>query len=188
MAAGRANLNVPNLVLTGFMGTGKTVVGRKVAERLGRPFVDMDALIEAREGRTIPEIFAQSGEAYFRQVEAALVRELAVQRGLVIATGGGALVPAANRALMTRTGVVICLWADEATLIARLRGQRDRPLLNRPDWETFLRDLLAQRRPAYEALPYHVDTTGRSVEDVVEAVLAIYRQATSTQALKGRYP
>lgn len=173
--------NRPSLVVTGFMGTGKSAVGREVANRMRWPFVDTDALIEAREGRSIPEIFAQEGEPYFRRLEALLVRELAGQRGLVIATGGGMLVPEENRTLMVRTSVVICLWADEETLIARLRGQRDRPLLARPDWEAVLRRLLAQRRPAYRALPYHVDTTGKTVTEVAEEVIALYRQVVDGQ-------
>jgi len=177
MGTGPSLTAEPNLVITGFMGTGKSVVGRLVAQRLRRPFVDIDALIEAREGRSIPEIFAQEGEAYFRRVEAAVVRELAAQRGLVIATGGGALVPEENRRQMVQTSVVVCLWADEATLIERLRGQTDRPLLAHPDWETTLRTLLARRRSAYQALPYHVDTTGKRVEEVAEEVIALYRKS-----------
>ena len=170
-----AGVDERNIVLTGFMGTGKTEVGRRVAARLGRPFVDMDARIEEREGRTIPQIFAQSGEPYFRRLEAALVKELAAQRGLVIATGGGALIPEENRRLMVASSLVICLWADEETLLHRLRHDTQRPLLARPDWQRYLRDLLAARRPAYESLPYHIDTTGKTVDEVVEAVLALVR-------------
>ncbi len=169
-----------NLILTGFMGTGKSTVGRLVAARLQRPFVDMDALIAAREGRSIADIFAQEGEMYFRALEAALVQELAARHGLVIATGGGTLVNDALRTLLTRTGIVICLWADEATLIARLRGQTDRPLLAHSDWETTLKTLLARRRPAYEALPYHVDTTGKSVEEVAAEVIALFQRASAS--------
>ena len=88
----------PNIILTGFMGTGKTAVGQAVAERLGRWFVDMDAAIERRAGKPVSAIFAHDGEAAFRAMEAALCRELAGERNLVIATGGGALVAAANRA------------------------------------------------------------------------------------------
>ncbi len=168
---------MPNVVLTGFMGTGKSAVARRVAKRLGRPFVDMDVLIEKREGMTIPDIFAHKGESHFRHLEAALVRELAARAGLVIATGGGALVPEENRRRMVETAVVICLWADEETLIERLREDRRRPLLARPDWKNVLRDLLAQRRSAYRSLPYHVDTTGKSVDEVAEEVVAVYREA-----------
>ena len=111
-----------NVVLTGFMGTGKTVVGQEVARRLGCPFVDMDAEIEARAGKSISRIFAEDGEAAFRRMEAALCRELSngplgASEGpevssLVIATGGGALVEPANRALMMRRGAVICQTCD----------------------------------------------------------------------------
>ena len=165
-----------NVVITGFMGTGKSEVGRRVAARLARPFVDMDALIEQREGRTIPQIFAESGEAYFRRLEAALVRELAARRGLVIATGGGALIPEENRRAMVATGIVICLWADEATLIRRLEHDTSRPLLARPDWKTYLKTLLDRRRPAYERLPYHVDTTGKTVDQVADEIVALIKK------------
>ena len=96
-----------NLVLTGFMGTGKTSVGRQVAQRLGRPFVDMDVEIEARTGKSIPRIFAEDGEATFRRIESSLCQELGAQVGLVIATGGGALVDPANRAAVAQHGI---LW------------------------------------------------------------------------------
>jgi shikimate kinase len=96
-----------NLVITGFMGTGKTTVGQAVAARLGRPFVDMDAEIERRAGKPIARIFAEDGEAAFRRWEASICAELGLQRGLVIATGGGALVNPLNRAQMLRNGTVV---------------------------------------------------------------------------------
>ena len=170
---------VPNLVLTGFMGTGKSEVGRRVAQQLQRAFVDMDALIEAREGRSIPEIFAQEGEAYFRQREAEVIRELAEQEGLVIATGGGALIPEENRRRMAENGVIICLWADEETLIRRLAGDTHRPLLNRPDWRRTLRELLARRRNAYAQLPHHVDTTDKTPDQVATEVIRVYRESVA---------
>lgn len=173
-------MNAPNLVITGFMGTGKSTVGREVARRMGRPFVDMDELIETREGRTISEIFAQHGEPYFRRLEAELVRELAAPRGLVIATGGGTLVSPENRAVMACTSVIVCLWADEETLIARLQGQENRPLLAGPRWREALVQLLTQRLPAYRSLPYHVDTTGKTIEEVAEEVIRIYNEAAKS--------
>ncbi|NLD73170.1 MAG: dephospho-CoA kinase, partial [Chloroflexi bacterium] len=98
-----------NIIITGFMGTGKSVVARAVAERLGRPLVDMDAVIAERAGKSIPEVFSQHGEATFRHYERLLCEELAQQRGLVIATGGGALVDAENRRLLGSGGLLICL-------------------------------------------------------------------------------
>ncbi len=174
-----------NIVVTGFMGTGKSEVGREVARRLARTFVDMDALIEEREGRTIPQIFVESGEPYFRQLEAALVQELSMKRNLVIATGGGALIPEANRATMLATGIVICLWADEDVLIQRLEDDHHRPLLARPDWQDHLRRLLAQRRPAYESLPYHIDTTGKTVSQVADEIVALVRSAEARPHVAG---
>ena len=109
MAVPSGSENPLNIILTGFMGTGKTSVGREVARRLGRPFIDMDAEIEARTGKSIPAIFAEEGEAHFRNLEAGLCRELSARRGLVIATGGGTLVNEENRRLMSSGGLVICL-------------------------------------------------------------------------------
>lgn len=177
-----------NIVITGFMGTGKTEVGREVARRLHRAFVDMDALIEEREGRTIPQIFMESGEPYFRQLEARLVEELASRRNLVIATGGGALIPEANRRRMVETGIVICLWAEEDALIRRLKDDNYRPLLARPDWQEHLRRLLAQRRPAYESLPYHVDTTNKSIPQVADEIIALVRSEEAHFHVAGKSP
>ncbi|MCS7040296.1 MAG: AAA family ATPase, partial [Caldilineales bacterium] len=120
MNSNSATASPPNLVLTGFMGTGKTAVGRAVAARLGRPFVDMDEWIARRAGMSIAEIFARQGEGAFRAMEAELVRELAGQRGLVIATGGGALVDPTNRETFCRTGLVICLTASVEAILARV--------------------------------------------------------------------
>ncbi|MBN1966226.1 MAG: shikimate kinase [Anaerolineae bacterium] len=166
-----------NLVLTGFMGTGKSTVGRLVAEALERPFVDMDAVIEQRAGRTIPRIFAEQGEAAFRRVERALCRELAARGGQVIATGGGALVDDENRALLIASGLVICLTAAPEALIARLQEESDRPLLAVPDPVARLRELLAVRAEAYAALPYHVETTDLTPSQVAEKVLALWQQS-----------
>lgn len=167
--------NSRNLILTGFMGTGKSTVGRRVAEQLGRPFVDMDELIAARAGMSIPEIFARMGEPAFRQMEAEVCQELAGQFGLVIATGGGALVNPANRQVMEASGRVVCLWASPEEVIERLAGDHGRPLLNAPDPLAEARRILEGRRTAYSALTWHVDTTGRPIEAVVEAVLRIWR-------------
>jgi shikimate kinase len=162
-----------NLILTGFMGTGKSTVGRLVAERLGRPFIDMDTVLEERAGQTIPAIFATHGEAAFRQMERDLCQELAARQGLVIATGGGALVDAANRERLTATGLVICLEASPDSLVARL-SESDRPLLQAADPEARIRELLAARAAAYAALPHHVDTTILTPEETVEVIIQLW--------------
>ena len=163
-----------NLVITGFMGTGKSSVARGVAARLGRRYVDMDALIEERAGMSIPEIFRQRGEEVFRQYERELCRELAAQENLVIATGGGALVDAANRAILGERGCLICLDCEVSELLHRLCGDQGRPMLWSEQPETRLRELLQMRRPAYAQIPYHVDTTYCSVGEVIDRVVALF--------------
>ncbi len=173
-----------NLILTGFMGTGKTSVGREVARRLGREFVDMDALIEAREGMAVAQIFAQRGEAHFRLLEAALCRELAAQPGRVIATGGGALIPDKNRETLGASGPVICLTATPDDILRRVASAADRPLLSVADPCAEIERLLAARREAYTAIPWQIDTTGLSVEKVADRVIELVGVAT----LRVRFP
>ncbi len=171
-----------NIILTGFMGTGKTAVGREVAARLGRPFVDMDEHIAARAGMTIPEIFSQHGEPYFRALESELAQNLAGQRGLVIATGGGALVDATNRERMARSGLAICLTAGVDDLLARVGGEdgegAGRPLLAGDDRRKRISDLLAGRAAAYAEIPFHIDTSGRGVDEVAPDVSALAGRET----------
>ena len=170
----------PNLILTGFMATGKTRVGQEVAQRLSRPFVDMDTEIEGRAGKSIPQIFAEDGEAAFRRVEADLCRELGARTGLVIATGGGALVDPASRAAMQRSGTVVCLTCDTDEILRRVRsaGKGERPLLQVADPRAEIERLLALRRPAYAALPWQVDTTHLTVEQVAQQVAALAEVVT----------
>ncbi|MDY7041614.1 MAG: 3-dehydroquinate synthase [Chloroflexota bacterium] len=174
------------VVVTGFMGTGKTTVGREVARRLVRPFVDMDAEIEARAGKSIPRIFAEDGEAAFRRMETALCQELSTQQGSVIATGGGTPVDPLNRDLMMRSGVVICLTCDVDEILRRLRGGDgpNRPLLDVADPRAEIERLLKTRREAYRAIPWQVDTTGLAVEEVAARVL----EFSGVITLRVRYP
>jgi 3-dehydroquinate synthase len=173
-----------NLVLTGFMGTGKTAVGQAVAERLGRPFVDMDAVIEARAGRSIADIFAEQGVDAFRALEAELCRELSAQSDLVIATGGGALVDSTNRAVMAATGTLVCLCADVPTILERVGRGETRPMLETADPRADVERLLAARRPAYAMMPWQVETTGRALEAVAGDVARL----ADVRALPVAYP
>jgi len=166
-------MSEPNIILTGFMGTGKTSVGREVAARLGRRFVDLDDLIVARAGKPIPQIFAEDGEPAFRALEAAVCQELRTPAGLVIATGGGAVLDPANREALAAGGVLICLDATPATIVARLAGKDGRPLLAGQELSQRVVALLNQRAPAYAAIPHHVDTSQLSIAAVAERVLAI---------------
>jgi shikimate kinase/3-dehydroquinate synthase len=165
-----------NIVLTGFMGTGKTSVGREVARRLGRPFVDMDDEIVARAGKPIPQIFQGEGEGAFRALEAEVCRELSERHGLVIATGGGALVDPENRRHMIASGPVFCLGCAPDGILGRLAGAQDRPLLEVADRRGEVTRLLGARQEAYAAIPRQIDTTHLTVEQVAARVIA---EATS---------
>lgn len=168
-----------NIVVTGFMGTGKTTVGRKVARRLDHRFVDMDAEIEARVGKSISRIFAEGGEAAFRQMEAELFEELRAHQDLVIATGGGALVDPVNRALMMKGSTIVCLTCEVDEILRRLNatdtadGIEERPLLDAADPRAEIERLLEIRHEAYASIPWHIDTTHLSVEEVAEQVIEI---------------
>jgi shikimate kinase/3-dehydroquinate synthase len=167
-----------HVVLTGFMGTGKTAVGQTVARQMDCSFVDMDAEIEARAGKTIARIFAEDGETAFRGMEAALCRELCQAppaAPLVIATGGGTLVDPANRALIMESGTLICLSCDPDEVLQRVGadGNPDRPLLDVADPRAEVERLLKARCGAYQAIPWQIDTTGLSVEEVAAQVLHI---------------
>jgi len=180
-----------NVILTGFMGTGKTAVGQGVARRLGRPFVDMDAEIEARAGKSIAHIFAEDGEPAFRQMEAALCEELSAQQGLVIATGGGVLVNRDNRQMMLASGTVVCLSCDVDEILHRVNAgsNSDRPLLGVTDPRAEIERLLETRREAYAAIPWQVDTTGLSVEEVATRVIEVTGVVTLPVRCPGReYP
>ena len=142
----------PNIILTGFMGTGKTVTGQEVAARLGRPFVDLDDIIVERAGKPIPAIFAEDGEPAFRAIEAAICEELSAPAGLVIAVGGGAAVNPANRDALSRGGTLICLDASPETLLRRIGDDDNRPMLAGADRLARIYGLLAQRAEAYAAI------------------------------------
>lgn len=161
-----------NIILTGFMGTGKSSVGQILAMELDREFLDMDTIIEEREQRPISQIFADEGEPYFRQLEADLCQELSRRENLVIATGGGALVPEENLRVMERAGLVICLDCEPAILWVRIGQSQNRPMLAEADEARFARlaSLLEKRTPAYERIHHHIDVTHLSKEEVAKKI------------------
>lgn len=161
-----------NIVLTGFMGTGKTVVGRELAKRLGRKFVDMDEVLAQRLGTSIGEIFRQHGEERFRTEEAKLAAELGRKRGLVIATGGGTVLLPENRETLSRNGVMICLEALPEVVIRRLEDLGDCPLLLEGRFRERIYHLLEMRKGSYAMVPWHMDTSQSSPYEVVERILS----------------
>lgn len=162
-------MGTSNIVLAGFMGTGKSTVGRLVAEALAWPFVDADQEIVRMTGRSIPAIFEQEGEAGFRRREKALCLQLASREGQVIATGGGMLLDPESRAAMLKTGLVVCLTAEPEIIRSRLADFEGRPLA--PDWE----NLLALRQVVYAALPYQIDTSHRTPDEVAQEVVNLWK-------------
>lgn len=165
-----------SIVLTGFAGTGKSTIGQRVARQLGYPFIDMDWLIEERHRCTIREMFETSGEPFFRQVESDICQELAKVERHVIATGGGTLVSPTNLAILSPGNLVICLDCDAEVLWERLANKSDRPLLNHADSNQKKHQFLAllqQRQPAYARIHIHVDTTNRTIDEIVEKIVLI---------------
>ena len=183
-----------NLVLTGFMAVGKTTVGRIVARQLGRPFVDMDTEIARRAGKSISHIFDVDGEAAFRRLEAAVCAELAGREGWVIATGGGALMDADNRACLMDSNTVVCLTATPKAVLQRVQSDLNdngvkRPLLAIPDPQAEIARLWDARREMYASVPWQVDTSDRSVEEVAAEVARLADVVTiSVQHSEGVYP
>jgi shikimate kinase len=164
--------DVPQIVLTGFMGTGKTQVGRRLARALGRPFVDIDDLIEAATGKTVAEIFASEGEPHFRTVEREAVGKACGVPEAVIATGGGTVLDPENRRRLAAAGPIVCLSARPEDIIRRVGNPASRPLLSGGAEERIgrIRSLLAERAPTYALAAHTIDTTGLSLDEVVERV------------------
>jgi shikimate kinase len=163
--------HIHNLALVGFMGTGKSSVGQMVAGTLQFEFLDTDALIEKRAGKSITEIFSQNGEPTFRQLECQLVEELAARQKIVISTGGGLVVNPANLASLKTHALTVCLWASPEAIWQRVREQTHRPLLNTPDPLAKIRELLEQRAPYYKQADVLVNTSFRSPREVAQQVL-----------------
>ena len=164
-----------NIVLVGFMGTGKTAVGHRLAKRLDLAYLDMDETIETRQGKSISAIFADDGEPRFRELERELVRELSDGSGLVIATGGGIVLNPENIADFERTGLVVCLQASPETILRRVAHETHRPLLQDEDKLKRITEILSRRAPLYAAVAHQMDTNALSVDEVADQIVALYQ-------------
>jgi len=169
---------IQNIALTGFMGCGKTAVGRVVAKLSGFEFLDTDQFIEEHVGMSIQRIFEEHGENTFRRYEREVVMRLAERRDTVIATGGGLLVDHTNMDTMKRYAMVFCLWASPESIWRRVKGQSHRPLLNTDDPKQRIIDLLEERKPAYSRSDMLINTEYRSAKDVANLILGQFQQAT----------
>jgi shikimate kinase len=169
--------NIRNIALCGFMGTGKSAVGRMVAEQLHFAFLDTDTVIEARAGKRIAQIFADEGETFFRQLESKIVKELASRDRTVISTGGGLVVDPENMASLKQHAFVVCLWASPEAIYARVKDQNHRPLLKETEPLERIRMLLAERAPFYKEANVLLNTEIRSPREVAQQVLHQFRVA-----------
>ncbi|THJ20769.1 MAG: shikimate kinase [Nitrospira sp. CG24E] len=164
-----------NIVLIGYRGTGKSAVGRLLAARLGRELLSTDAEIVKRAQRSIPEIVAQEGWEYFRDLESAICRELADRDGLVIDTGGGAILRAQNVEMLKKGGTVFWLTASVETIVKRIGGDNQRPsLTGSKSFVDEIQDVLRERTPKYQAAADHsIATDDRSINQLVETLLTL---------------
>jgi len=160
-----------NVILTGFMGTGKSTVGRLLAAQLKYSFRDLDSLIVEKEGQSINTIFADRGENSFREVEASVLRDVLQESLQVVSTGGGAVIRQQNRDLMHKSGVVVNLTASPETLLHRLHSDEERPLLRDSKSLAHIQKLLVDRESYYAEADIRIDTDGKNVEDVARIIL-----------------
>lgn len=161
--------NAPIVYLVGFMGTGKTEVGHRLAELLEWTFIDLDQEIEKRDGTTIREIFERLGEAHFRALERQELQRVSKRRHAVVAVGGGAFCSAENQEIMARTGISVWLDAPVEVLFARCCGEASRPLFTTMEEMALL---LERRRPHYAKADLHVQVVGQSVDDLALQIRA----------------
>jgi shikimate kinase len=170
----RERLGTHPIVLVGLMGAGKTSVGRRLAEKLAIPFVDADHEIEAAAGKSIPEIFADHGEAYFREGERRVIQRLIGNGAQVLATGGGAYMNDETRARIQEHGISVWLKASLPLLMKRVSKRQDRPLLQTDDPEAVMRNLMDKRYPVYGLADVTVESRdvqhGQMVNDVIRAL------------------
>ena len=166
-----------NIILTGFMGVGKTSVGTQLAKDLGYTFVDTDKLIEADQNMTITTIFAKHGEPYFREIEAKIVQEVAQKESQVVSTGGGAVLWDMNRDAFKKAGFVVCLTASPEKIYDRIKHETHRPLLQTADPKLKIKELLDSRARFYAQADVTIDTTEKSVDDVITTIKERIRHA-----------
>jgi shikimate kinase len=170
------NRVIHNLALIGFMGTGKSSVGRALAAHFNFEFLDTDDLIVQRAGKPITDIFAQDGEPAFREFERQIVADLARRHDCVISTGGGLGANAEHLTALKQHALTICLWASPETIFERVKHSSHRPLLNHTDPLGRIRELLAQREGVYKQADLLIGTELRQIKEVVHQIVIHFEQ------------
>jgi shikimate kinase len=179
MDAGR---EIRNLSLIGFMGTGKSTVGRAIADALRFTFLDTDDVIEARAGAPIAEIFKQHREPVFREWEHRIIKELEKRSKTVISTGGGVPAQEGNLASLKSHSLVVCLWASPEKIYSRVKSQTHRPLLRDPNPLEKIRELLAVRGPYYKQADVLLNTEFRSLREVSQQIIHHFRMTAASES------
>lgn len=160
-----------NIVLTGFMGTGKTAVGKKLSRILNRELVDVDTEIEKSQKMTINEIFKNFGEPRFREIETEMIKKLSGKKNIIISTGGGAVLKQENVDILREKGVIVCLMATPETILKRTSHNSDRPLLQVEDPYGKIKELLNFRKPFYEKADIMIETEGKTPIQIAEEII-----------------
>lgn len=171
-----------NIILIGLMGTGKSSVGRTIARKLGRRFIDTDRLIERKLGKTIHEIFNEKNEVYFRSIEKDVIKKVSQYIGIVIATGGGAVKDPDNFKNLKQCGWIIALYASPETLFQRISGKRIRPLLlDKEDPVKTLEILFNERKPLYAKADFQVNTENKTIDQIADEIIELLNVNSSTK-------
>jgi len=160
-----------NIVLTGFMGTGKTAVGKILSQRLGFSLVDVDTEIEREQDTTITDIFKRLGEPVFRDIESAIIKKLSSLKNVVLSTGGGAVLRAENMDALRKNGIIVCLTASPEVILRRTSSNKDRPLLQTDNPLQKINELYTFRKPYYDAADLIIDTDDMSPLQVAEEII-----------------
>ncbi|OGC07923.1 hypothetical protein A2230_04100 [candidate division WOR-1 bacterium RIFOXYA2_FULL_36_21] len=166
-----------NIVLIGFMGTGKSDVGKKVAEQLGFSYLDTDEVIEKTEKKKINDIFKENGERYFRDLETEVIRTLQDYDRFVIATGGGMVLRPENVQMLKQIGPLILLYTKPEVIFERVKFVKNRPLIEEGDKQERIREILKKREPLYEKVAdYKIDTSNLTIDKVVKKVIEYFKE------------
>ncbi len=164
-----------NIVLVGFMGTGKTAIARRLSRRLKMKYTSTDDIIEQKTGKDINDIFAEDGESRFREIEREVVREVSAMDNTVVAAGGGVVIDPDNIKDLKAKGVIICLNATPEDILARTKAFTHRPLLNVPDPLGKIKELLGSREKFYKRADHQVDTSGKSPDKVAAEIITLVK-------------
>jgi shikimate kinase len=160
-----------NIVLIGFMGTGKTAVGKRLATILNREFLDSDYEIEAVTGMSISQLFNKYGEVRFRSEERLIIQRLAEKKNVIIATGGGAILEPENIRLLAQNGILICLTARPEIIYERVKKRSNRPLLKKGDLYTRIVELMKEREELYKCADFCLDTSDLDFQEIIDQII-----------------